>query len=87
MSLDRSLKTKSSLTRHRNVLSRAERLALLVDGGKWDSTHGALHLPKVSHRKARAVAKKKETPTGEAAAAATPGTAAPTPAAADAKKK
>lgn len=69
MSIDRSLKLKSSLERHRNVLSRAERLAKLLDGGKWDASRGALHLPKVAHRKSKAGGKKKEA--AEAAAATT----------------
>ena len=35
MSLDGSLKGKSTLERHRNVLRRAERIAFLEDGEKW----------------------------------------------------
>lgn len=53
MSIDRSLRGKSSLTRHRNVLSRAERVVLLQEGGKWGGT-SALGLPKVGHRKVKA---------------------------------
>ena len=56
MSMDTSLKSKSTLERHRNVLSRAERIAVLRENGMW--TEGkATGLPKVSHRKA-AVGKK-----------------------------
>ena len=50
MSLDRSLKTSASLARHRNVLSRAERVAKLTERGRFDvSTGSPLHLPKVGN--------------------------------------
>ncbi|HPF41027.1 MAG TPA: small basic protein [Phycisphaerae bacterium] len=53
MSVDRSLKTKGSLVRHRNVLTRAERVAKLVDDEKFDITNDSpTGLPKVAHRKA-----------------------------------
>lgn len=64
MSIDRSLRGKSSLARHRNVLTRAERIEKLLEDGHWDPSQGALGLPKVAHRKGRAGKKK-------AAAAAT----------------
>ena len=51
MSMDTSLKSKSTLSRHRNVLSRAERIAVLKENGMW-SEGKATGLPKVSHRKA-----------------------------------
>lgn len=69
MSVDRSLRTKSSLTRHRNVLSRAERVAKLLDEGKWGEGRSPLGLPKVSHRKPRAGKKKAAKESGEGAAA------------------
>jgi small basic protein (TIGR04137 family) len=68
MSIDRSLRLKSSLERHRNVLSRAERVALLRDQEKWGERQSALHLPKVAHRKGKAGRKKAAK--AEAAAAA-----------------
>ena len=52
MSMDRSLKSRSTLSRHRNVLTRAERIVILEDKeqfGDGDSPYG---LPKVAHRKA-----------------------------------
>lgn len=60
MSVDRSLKSSSTLTRHRNVLTRAERLSALEEDGRWgeDST-SIFGLPKVSHRKITAGKKKK----------------------------
>ena len=72
MSIDRSLRLKSSLERHRNVLSRAERVATLQDQEKWGERQSALHLPKVAHRKAKAGRKKAAK--AEAAAAETPET-------------
>ncbi len=75
MSVDRSLRVKSSLERHRNVLTRAERVALLQDQEKWPEGRAPLHLPKVAHRKGKAGKKKaaaKAEGTGEAAAAPTP---------------
>ncbi len=59
MSIDRSLRVKSSLQRHRNVLSRAERVAKLMDEDRWDNVDSPLGLPKVSHRKPKAGGKKK----------------------------
>src|SRR5689334_23136228 len=52
MSLDRSLKSASSLVRHRNVLTRAERLERLKEAEKWDDNKNSpLGLPKVANRK------------------------------------
>ena len=57
MSLDKSLKGKDSLVRHRNVLKRAERIERLEELGRWTDGSKAIGLPKVVHRKA-AVGKK-----------------------------
>lgn len=57
MSLDKSLKSKSSLERHRNVLTRAERIDHLQEVGKWTNDSSPMGLPKIAHRKA-AVGKK-----------------------------
>lgn len=58
MSVDRSLKSADSLSRHRNVLTRNERLEILADEDKWEEGKDSVFgLPKVSHRKA-AVGKK-----------------------------
>ncbi len=52
MSIDRSLKTASSLSRHRNVLSRTERIEKLAALDQFDTTSGdPLGLPKVANRK------------------------------------
>lgn len=59
MSLDASLKSGSGLNRHRNVLTRAERLQRLLDTGRIASADEAsvMGMPKVAHRK-MAIAKK-----------------------------
>src|SRR6185503_18634053 len=85
MSLDRSLKSANSLIRHRNVLTRAERLDKLKDEEKWDESKSVFGLVKVAHRK-QALAKiaKEEVPGAEGAAPAA-GAAGAAPAAAGAK--
>ena len=62
MSIDRSLRLKDALVRHRNVLTRAERIEKLQDEEKWEDGRSVLGLPKVGHRKAhtKKVAKAKE---------------------------
>ncbi|MCG3178859.1 MAG: hypothetical protein BIFFINMI_01189 [Phycisphaerae bacterium] len=95
MSLDRSLKSKNALQRHRNVLSRAERLDKLKEEERWDQASGSVFgLPKVEHRKV--VTKKEPAKAEEAAAgaegavpadgAAAPAAGAPAAAPADAAK-
>jgi len=54
MSIDRSLKIKGALERHRNVLSRAERIEKLKEEERWDEGDSVLGLPKVAHRKTHA---------------------------------
>lgn len=77
MSRDKSLKSASSLTRHRNVLTRAERIGRLKEVGRWKDDARPLALPKVSHRKAavgkKAKAKKTTEGEGEGEAAKTEG--------------
>jgi small basic protein (TIGR04137 family) len=73
MSLDRSLKSANALVRHRNVLTRTEKLAKLQDEEKWDDSKSVFNLPKVAHRK-QELAKAEKTETAEGAAA-TPGAA------------
>ena len=60
MSLDRSLKIRNALVRHRNVLSRAERVEILKDEERWNEGDSLLGLPKVAHRKVGAGKKSKE---------------------------
>ena len=72
MSLDKSLKSKSTLARHRNVLTRPERIEKLKELGRWTEDSSPLGLPKVAHRKAavgkkdKAVKKKEESTETEA---------------------
>ena len=70
MSIDPSLKTAGGLTKHRNVLSRTERIERLSDRGQFNPEEDSpLGLTKVANRKVVAggkAARKQE----EAAAAA-----------------
>jgi small basic protein (TIGR04137 family) len=59
MSIDRSLKLKGALVRHRNVLTRTERLARLKEEEKWEDGNSVFGLAKVANRKVT-VSKKKE---------------------------
>src|SRR4051812_22222938 len=86
MSLDRSLKSANALVRHRNVLTRAERLDVLAEQEKWNDQKPVFGLPKVAHRKmAVAKAGKEETAEGAAGAVVAPGGAAPAAGTAPAK--
>jgi small basic protein (TIGR04137 family) len=62
MSIDQSLRLKDALIRHRNVLTRAERIERLKDEERWEEGGTVLGLPKVAHRKSHAgkKAEKKE---------------------------
>ncbi len=84
MSLDRTLKSRASLVRHRNVLSRAERVEKLVDEERWTEGKSVFGLPKVAHRKV--VTGHKAAKKEEKAAAGTEGAAAAPAAEGDAKK-
>jgi len=86
MSIDRTLKVKGALSRHRNVLSRAERIEQLKDEERWAEGASVFALPKVAHRKSHAGRKIKEAPAKEAAPEVAAGTA-PAEAAPEAKKK
>lgn len=54
MSMDSSLKIKGALSRHRNVLSRAERIEQLMLEERWEEGDAVTGLVKVAHRKAHA---------------------------------
>jgi len=72
MSIDRSLKTAGNLARHRNVLTRAERIAKLKDLDRWEEGKSVFGLPKVGHRNMKVGKKTKKKEEGEAAAGTTP---------------
>ncbi len=98
MSVDHSLKIKGALKRHRNVLTRAERIGQLKDEERWAEGQSVFGLPKIAHRKSHAgkkvkeeaapvegaVAVEGEAPAEAAAATQTAAGAAPTKAAAGA---
>ena len=73
MSIDRSLKSADSLVRHRNVLTRAERMEKLIDDEKWEDSQSVFGLPKVAHRKV-STAKPKAAKTEEEGEGAEAGT-------------
>ena len=79
MSLDRSLRSRSSLARHRNVLTRTERVARMTEEESWDESRSVLGLPKVGNRKLKTSKKKAkgesdETAEGEETTTDTPAT-------------
>jgi small basic protein (TIGR04137 family) len=91
MSIHKSLIPASKkLKRHRNVLTKDERIVLLTKDGRWTEGQSVFGLVKVRNIMARAKAKvKKEVLAAEAAAAgdaAAPADAAKKPAADAAKK-
>ena len=51
MSMDKSLKKGGALARARNVLKRAERLALLQEDDKWKPEQGVYNIPKTKYRR------------------------------------
>ena len=74
MSLHKSLRTQGTLKRARNVLSRAERIKILLDEGRWTEEQSVFGLPKVRQfamkRRHKAAAKKEEGVPGAEGAAA-----------------
>ena len=73
MSLDKSLVSKQRLVRHRNVLSRSERVDILEEEERWQAGESLFGLPKVKHMKIKRRSKsaeKKEEAEAEAAAEA-----------------
>jgi small basic protein (TIGR04137 family) len=88
MSIDKSLRRKSSLQRARSVLTRGERIKTLQDEERWKEDQSPFGLPKVRvHKvviKKAKKAKEEAKPEGEAAAAGA--AAAPAAAGAEAGK-
>ncbi len=73
MSVDRSLKSHHALSRHRNVLTRTERIEFLLDDGRWDEEKDSVFgLPKVGHRKTSVGKKVKKQATAEGEAGESP---------------
>ncbi len=68
MSIDKSLITKGKLTRHRNVLTRPERIKVLTNENLWKDGRSVFGLPKVKTLKVRKKAKVEKEKTEEATA-------------------
>lgn len=88
MTIDKSLKVKAGAIKNRNVLSRAERIAKLLEADRWKEGDRVLGLPKVRVQKLALKKKKKAAKAeegAEGAAAPAAAGAAPAPAAAAAK--
>lgn len=66
MSIDKSLKGKNTLERHRNVLTRAERIEKLKELGQWTENSKVLGMAKFGHRKVSVGKKTKEKKDGDA---------------------
>ena len=85
VSVDKTLRTRLGLSRSRNVLTRGERIARLIEEDRFATGRSPLGLPKV--RVAKALLGKKKKKTAEVgAAAATPAKGAATGAAKGGKK-
>lgn len=70
MSLHKSLRSKDALKRQRSVLTRAERIAVLEDEGRWNEGESVFGLPKVRQyvmKRRHKVAKKEDEEGAEAA--------------------
>ena len=77
MSIDKSLKRKAGLSRQRCVLTRAERIAKMLENGQFGDTRSPYGLPKTRVQKVALKKKvKKEAAEGDAAAPAAGGKAA-----------
>lgn len=61
MSIDKTLKSQLGLSRSRNVLSRGERIAQLIEEDRWTAGRSPLGLPKVRVHKAVTGKKAKKT--------------------------
>jgi small basic protein (TIGR04137 family) len=69
MSVDRSLKGANLLTRHRNVLTRAERIEKLAAEERWREGDSVFGLEKVANRNLKVGKKTKKEKEGEAGGA------------------
>lgn len=85
MTMDKSLRRRSTLIRARSVLNRHERIERLKASDLWEEGRSPLGLPKVRVHKLSMKKKKKKKEEGEEGAAAT-ATAAPAKKAAGGKK-
>jgi small basic protein (TIGR04137 family) len=73
MSIDKSLKRKGGMSKQRCVLTRAERIAKMMENGQFGADRSPFGLPKTRVQKVVLKKKaKKEATEGDAAAGATP---------------
>jgi len=86
MSMDKGLKAASALVRHRNVLSRDERIEALKEEERFADGQSVLGLPKVANRKVAIKKEKAEKPGEGVVAEGAEATAAAAAAPADEKK-
>jgi small basic protein (TIGR04137 family) len=72
MSIDKSLRRKSGIARNRSVLTRDERIKVLMETERWTDGRSPYNLPKVRVAKivVKKAAKKEKAAEGEAGAAA-----------------
>ncbi|HZE98306.1 MAG TPA: small basic protein [Planctomycetota bacterium] len=70
MSIHKSLATAGNLRRHRNVLTRSERLDAMKKEGRWKEGESIFNLPKMRNIMAKAKKKEKEADAAAPAAAA-----------------
>lgn len=81
MTMDRTLKIHGGLIRTRSVLTRAERIEMLTEEGKFDPEENSpLGLPKVRVRTSKAGTKSKKAEEAPVEGAEAEGEAAETPA-------
>jgi small basic protein (TIGR04137 family) len=81
MTIDKSLKVKAGAIKNRNVLTRAERIAKLLEADRWKEGDKVLGLPKVRVMKLALKKKKKAKAEVGAEGAAAPAAGAAAPAA------
>ncbi|MFV1963835.1 MAG: small basic protein [Pirellulaceae bacterium] len=65
MTIDKSLKVRTGMSRNRNVLTRTERLERLVAADRWSEGDPVLGLPKVRVQRVSLKKKKKVKKEGE----------------------
>ena len=61
MTIDKSLKVKRGMNSNRSVMTRVERLKILMENGRWSEGDSPLGIPKVRVRKLTMKKKKKKT--------------------------
>ncbi len=73
MSIDKSLVVRGRLGRSRSVYSRAERVKILEEEGRWSQEESVFGLPKVKSVRLKKKPKAEKAPPKEGEETATPG--------------